>query len=186
VSAGAKLKEELSTEEIKKLVFENEIRKLMEKALHFLSFRPRSGREISDHLRKKFRVSDFGFRISVDQVIDTVIDRLKRLGYVNDEEFSRWWIEQRQTHNPRGARLIRSELFQKGISQEIIDQVLPEDEEGENETILNQGRFQLKHDETKTIPASIQISQPPKRTKITVSLINKNQPIHFWVEEKGD
>ena len=64
-------------------------------------------------------------------IIDTVIDRLKHLGYVDDLKFSQWWVEQRQTHRPRGRQLIKSELYQKGIAQEIIDQVLPEDEESE-------------------------------------------------------
>ncbi len=144
VKSGLRIGQEISEKEIKKLVFENETNKLVEKALRFLSFRPRSEREVRDHIRKKFRISDFGFRISVDQVIDNVIDRLKHLGYLNDLEFARWWIEQRQTHRPRGARLIRSELFQKGIAQEIIEQVLSEDEESEVEQALKTAQKKLR------------------------------------------
>ena len=53
-------------------------------------------------------------------------------------------MEQRQAHRPRGARLIRSELFQKGIAQEIVDQVLPEDEEGEVEQALKTAQKKLR------------------------------------------
>ena len=51
--------------------------------------------------------------------------------------------------------------------------------------ILENGQFSLKHDETKTIPITFRISQPFERTKITVNLVNKNQPIHFWIEQEG-
>jgi len=153
VKSGLKIGQEISRKKIEKLVFENEIKKLMEKALRFLSFRPRSEREVRDHLRKKFPISidsrncrlrTFKFQISVSQIVDNVLDRLKHLGYVDDLEFARWWIEQRQTHSPRGARLIRSELFQKGVAQEIIDKVLPEDEEGEVEQALKTAQKKLR------------------------------------------
>lgn len=52
--------------------------------------------------------------------------------------------------------------------------------------ILENGQFLLKHDEIKTIPVTFRIVQPFERMKITVNLVNKNQPIHFWVEREGD
>lgn len=121
VKSGLKVGQEVSEKEIEKLVFENETSQLLEKALRFLSFRPRSEREVCDYLIKKSQTS-------FDGVIDKILERLGRLGYVNDVEFAKWWVEQRQTHKPRGARLIRSELYQKGVSREIIDKVLGEAE----------------------------------------------------------
>lgn len=154
VKSRLKVGQEISEEEIKKLIFENETNKLTEKALRFLSFRPRSERELRDHLRRKvsrsqsIKVSKMAIdatdAIDTPDTIDTVIDRLEHLGYINDSEFARWWIEQRQTHSPRGARLVRSELYQKGVSQEIIDQVLPEDEEGEVERALKTAKKKLR------------------------------------------
>lgn len=144
VKSGLKVGQEISEEEIEKLVFENETNKLMEKALRFLSFRPRSEREIRDHLRKKIPTSHLPSHTSSDNIINDVLDRLKHLDYVDDLEFAHWWVEQRQTHKPRGARLIRSELYQKGIAKEIIDQVLPEDEEGEVERALQTARKKFR------------------------------------------
>lgn len=137
VKSGLKVGQEISEKEIEKLVFENETNKLMEKALRFLSFRPRSEREVKDHLKKKSQLSS-------DEIIDGVLSRLKHLGYINDLEFVRWWIEQRQAHSPRGAQLIKSELYQKGIAQEIVDQVLPEDEKGEVEQALKTAKKKLR------------------------------------------
>ncbi len=143
VKSGLKVGQEISEEEIEKLVFENETNKLMEKALRFLSFRPRSERELRDRLRTKISKR---LKVSADGIIDNVLDRLKHLDYVNDLEFTKWWIEQRQTHKPRGARLIRSELYQKGVAREIIDKVLgeTEDHEGEVEQALAAARKKLR------------------------------------------
>ena len=144
VKSELKVGQEVSKKELDLLQRCNEVNKLFEKALRFLSFRPRSEKEIRDHLQKKFRVSKFESQISVDQIFDDVLDRLRHLGYVNDLEFSQWWVEQRQTHSPRGLRLIKSELFQKGIAQEIIDKVLPEDKEGEIERALKAATKKLR------------------------------------------
>lgn len=143
VKSGLKIGQEVSEKEVEKLIFENETNKLVEKALRFLSFRPRSEQEIRDYLKKKLPKRAIDTTDAVDAV-DTVTQRLQRLGYLNDLEFTKWWVEQRQTHRPRGARLIRSELFQKGIAQEIIDRVLPEDEESEVERALQTAKKKLR------------------------------------------
>lgn len=106
-----------------------EIEKLVEKALRFLSFRPRSEREVRDHLKRKLSKKT----IDAVDTVDATVEKLKRLGYINDLEFTKWWVEQRQTHKPRGLQLIKSELYQKGIAKEIVDETLggvesPEDE----------------------------------------------------------
>ena len=56
VKSGLKVGQEISEKEIEKLVLENEVRKLMDKALRFLSFRPRSESEVRQYLRKKLSV----------------------------------------------------------------------------------------------------------------------------------
>jgi len=151
IKSGLRIGQEISAKEIEKLVLESETNKMVEKALRFLSFRPRSERELRNHLQRK--VSKYqsvkvsrkaADAIDATDTVDTVIQRLQRLGYLNDLEFARWWVEQRQTHKPRGRQLIKNELYQKGISQEIIDQVLPEDEESEVERALQTAKKKLR------------------------------------------
>ena len=49
---------------------------------------------------------------------------------MNDQEFASLWVENRTQFKPRGKRALSSELFQKGIHNEIIEDVLGElDEE---------------------------------------------------------
>jgi len=83
----------------------------LNRALRFLSFRPRSEKEISDYLKKK----------QVDSIISQkIITKLKESNFLNDVEFAKWWIEQRTLIKPRAWRIIKFELKVKGISDEII------------------------------------------------------------------
>lgn len=94
--------------------------KLYNKALRFLSYRPRSEKEVRENLSKKSRKSRKVEQID-EEIINQVIDKLKQQRFLNDEEFARWWIEQRTKFSPRGLRLIKIELRQKGISDELIE-----------------------------------------------------------------
>ena len=76
-------------------------KKYLDTALHFLSFRPRSEKEVRDNLIKKKAPME---------IIEQVITRLKVHRFVNDEEFVRWWIEQRSKFRPKGMRIIKLEL----------------------------------------------------------------------------
>lgn len=88
--------------------------KLYNNALKFLSFRSRSEKEVFDHLIKKE---------DAVVVITQVITKLKEQKFLNDYEFAKQWIESRMRFRPRGSRLIKMELEQKGISKEIIEQI---------------------------------------------------------------
>jgi len=93
-----------------------------ERALHFLSYRPRSAAEVARRLRQK------GFS---DAATDAVLGRLARSRLVDDEAFARYWIRNREQFNPRGRYGLRYELRQKGVADSVIDALLEGvDEEG--------------------------------------------------------
>ena len=50
-------------------------------------------------------------------------------------------------------------------------------------TTLRKGAFNLKHDGYKTIKEVYATTEPAVRTKVTVSLDNKKQSIHFWMNK---
>ena len=90
-------------------------RRAVEAGLNFISYRPRSAKEVADHLRKK----------SLDATTrDHAIRRLEELGYVDDAAFARFWVESRDTHRPRGRRALAWELRQKGVADAIIEDVV--------------------------------------------------------------
>lgn len=86
-----------------------------ERVLRFLTFRPRSQKEVEDYLDRK-RVDP------VDKL--KLLKRLKQLDFLDDEEFAQWLIEQRARLKPKGKRALKQELCQKGIKPEIVEKVL--------------------------------------------------------------
>jgi regulatory protein len=57
-------------------------------------------------------------RAGVDEAVaESVLGQLRRHQLVDDRAFAEYWVEQRQTFRPRGARLIRAELAQRGVAR---------------------------------------------------------------------
>lgn len=89
---------------------------LLNKAYFFLKFRPRSEKEIRDYLYKKVAKTHWS-RGDVDKIIEN----LKEQELIDDGKFVEWFIRQRMTLKPKGERVLRRELLQKGIDEELID-----------------------------------------------------------------
>lgn len=102
--------DEKEIEEIKSL---DEKRKALNAAFRFLSFRMRSEKELRNKLSEKNYKSE---------IIDTVIERLGELKYINDEDFTKLWIKERMSQ--KGKVVLRQELFKKGIDKKIIEELL--------------------------------------------------------------
>jgi regulatory protein len=116
--------QDLSEEKIASLQAEDASEMAFQKALHFLSYRPRSSAEVQQNLMKR-GVSE--------ALVDETVTRLKRAGLLNDQEFARAWVENRNTFQPRSKSALRMELRRKGLSDEILQPVL--DEQVDEETL---------------------------------------------------
>ena len=111
----------LDEADVAQLQAQDQIDKAYQRALSYLSYRPRTRREVKQYLHKKGMTDD---------VIDSVVERLKSANYLDDAEFGRMWAENRALHNPKGRRALQYELRQKGLSQQEIEESLSElDEE---------------------------------------------------------
>ena len=115
VAAWLRLGQELGEEKIADLKAQDEREITFQKALHFMSYRPRSSAEVRQNLSKR--------GIS-DPLIEETLNRLQSTGLVNDEAFARAWVENRNTFRPRGKPALRMELRRKGLSDEIVQSVL--------------------------------------------------------------
>ena len=115
VAAWLKAGQDLDDGEIARLKAADEHEVTYQKALHFLSFRPRSSTEVRQNLSKR--------RIP-EALIDETIERLQKTKLVNDEAFAQAWVENRNSFHPRGKAALRSELRRKGLSDEIVQSVL--------------------------------------------------------------
>jgi regulatory protein len=78
---------------------------------NFLGSRPRSRWEVEQRLRRSG---------TTDEVIAATLERLERIGFVDDAAFARWWVEQRDRHAPRGRMALETELRAKRIPPTVI------------------------------------------------------------------
>ncbi len=93
--------------------------KLVGLALRFVSFRPRSQKELTEFLAKKMSK----WKVVGAPLLQKVIERMRELGYVDDPKFVSWWITQRSVFRPKGKRALVAELRGKGISTAVIEEV---------------------------------------------------------------
>lgn len=122
VAPWLKIGKELSSEKIAELKAKDEVEKAYQRALNYLSYRERSEEEVRRNLRKH----------DVEELaIEEVLVRLRRNTLVDDKRFAEKWVENRAAFHPRSRRALASELYQKGISRPIIDEVLADVDEHE-------------------------------------------------------
>lgn len=115
VAAWLQVGLQISDEKIAQLKAEDEREVAYQRALNYLSYRPRSVAEVRTNL------------LSHDVPEETVayaLERLGRAGLVDDARFAQAWVENRNEMRPRGRRALAYELRSKGISDELIDQAL--------------------------------------------------------------
>jgi len=100
---------------IAKLLEEETRERALQQALLYLGYRARSESEIRQNLRK---------HEIPEPVIEETLDRLRRDGFANDDQFARAWVENRNNFRPRGRRLLALELRQKGLTDDAIHSAL--------------------------------------------------------------
>lgn len=122
VAAWLKVGQRLTQEKIEELQGQDEAEKAFQRALNFLSYRPRSQAEVERNLRKHEVAED---------LIPEIIERFKRGRLLDDADFARRWVEDRATFRPRGAFALRTELRQKGVPDKAIDLAISDLDETE-------------------------------------------------------
>jgi regulatory protein len=105
----------LTEAEITALRGEDAVHKAVDSAVRLLTYRPRSIAEIRRNLNEK---------LIDESVIEAALHRLSDLGYLDDEAFARFWVENRTAFKPLGPTALRYELRQKGVAEAIIQDVL--------------------------------------------------------------
>lgn len=140
-----KLGDELSESQINELKDDDAVHMVWDKILHFLSFRPRSRKEMVTKLQ--MIVLKVGITCEEQEEI---IKRLEKLHYINDVKFGKWFIEQR-TKVKKGKNLIKQELYEKGLESKLIDSLLQEEVVAgfdEALAVLEKNRWRFKGDDS--------------------------------------
>ena len=163
---------EISEEKLSELRAASDFGKLYQRTLEWVLVRPRSVREVREYLARKLKTSfsdplprarrygaqslqsrPVGRENSSKDVFEfsqDIIERLVEKKYLNDKTFAEWYVENRFVKKGISKKRLKMELMKKGISKEIIDEVLDaRNDEEEIEKMIAKKR--AKYDDEKLI-----------------------------------
>lgn len=133
ITRHLKVGQEIENTHLDNLRSTSQEEKLFAKIINFLSYRPRSVKEVKDRLAKYLIGNE-----NKDSIVESMTQRLLKLGYLDDEKFAEWFVESRNNHRPRSRRELSNELYKKGIPRDISRSVInkmAKDEDAINELI---------------------------------------------------
>ena len=136
---GLKVGREYDESELLVLETESKFGKLYGRALEYCLIRPRSQREVGDYLYRKTRpVRDKTGELKpgvAPEIAARVKERLIEKGYINDQKFAHFWVENRSLTKGASRRKLLSELRAKGVENSIIEQTVSETDRNDNSEI---------------------------------------------------
>ena len=159
VDLHLKVGNRLTSKELNDCRHASEFGKLYCSTLEYVLARPRSIKEVRDHLkdrrkkreltnrqagknrekskeeRTKYKLKTKELPLYTDQDIDEVITRLIKKGYLDDEKFAKFYIENRNTKKGISRKKLSMELEKKGISRDIIESAFTNSERSDIEEI---------------------------------------------------
>ena len=115
VKHGLEMGQELSEGDIEALTGADLRHRCLNAALLYLSYRPRSEAELRQRLHWR------GFD---GDNVEAALTKLREQGLVDDLAFAQFWKDNREAFRPRSRWLTKLELRQKGVADNIIDQVV--------------------------------------------------------------
>lgn len=125
---------EIGKDELDELVLEDEKGKALDKAVKYISSTLKTTRQIRDYLKKK----EYN-----PQTIDYVIEKMQEYKYLDDESYAKAFIS---TYSGKYGKLkLISALKSKGVSDNIIDNVLSSEDLKMENSIENTANKYLKN-----------------------------------------
>jgi regulatory protein len=117
LKSGFRTGDEITPDQLKTLLCEEEAAEAKRVALRYLSHRPRTAKEVRDKLRnKEFPDSD----------ISQAIGDLERAGLLNDAEFARMYIRDAIAAKAVGRTLMKRKLLLLGVEKSVVEAALDE------------------------------------------------------------
>lgn len=158
--------DEMSQEQYKEVTEKILPKRGRERALYLLKYSDRTEQELRRKLSEGFYPPG---------VIDQVLDFLKEYHYIDDENYGRRYVE--TYSNRKSRRQLQSDLQQKGLSRELITELLddfPIDEESQIRVFLQKKHFDRAS------------ATPKERAKLTAALGRKGFSFESIRKSMGD
>lgn len=136
---GIRIGKEYTEEELDEMESESQFGKLYGRTLEYCLMRPHSAKEIRDYLYKKTRdtrTKTGGIKKGVPvEITERVYARLVEKGYIDDEKFARYWVENRNATKGSSRRKIIAELRAKGIEGSVVERLWEDSERSDEDEL---------------------------------------------------
>ena len=141
---GKKVGKEYAEDEQMELETESQFGKLYARALEYCLMRPHSAKEVRDYLWRKTlstktrnrKTGEIKTREGVSKKnAERVFNRLVERGYINDESFAKYWVENRNQTKGTSLRKLQNELRAKGVDSSIISAVIADSTRNDDEEL---------------------------------------------------
>jgi regulatory protein len=138
VDNGLKVGLDLSEEDEARLRMESNFGKAYQRGLEWALSRPHSTKELADYVVRKMRPGSRTARDQLGQLVtreyegwskevaERVQATLIEKGYVNDEKFTRYFIENRRVRKGTSRKRLLLELHNKGIHSSFAEKIMDE------------------------------------------------------------
>lgn len=144
IDLGLKVGQEYDESQLNNLKSESEFGRVYQRSLEYCLTRPHSKKELRDYLFKKTlskldKLGNLKPGVSKD-IVDRVFDRLVDRGYLDDEIFATFWVENRFIKKGISRRRLEMELIKKGIDRTVIENVInnnPRNDNSELAKVIN-------------------------------------------------
>lgn len=114
-----KVGDEVSSEDIAKFKHKADLGKIFDRTLNWIYIRHRSEWEIDQYLKRKTKDESI-----IEEIKSYLVDK----NHIDDEKFSKAWLENRRLLKNVSKRKIKQELLSKRVSDSVINSVLEKDE----------------------------------------------------------
>jgi regulatory protein len=112
---GLRVGDEITEKAVEQIVTAEARSRAQRIAINYLSYRPRSSKEVVQHLVRK------GFS---EELAHRAVDYLRKLQLLDDTKFAHIFVRDRLSRKPVGRALLRRTLQEKGIPPNVVEQVL--------------------------------------------------------------
>lgn len=109
--------DEISDEELHRLILDSDAHRAREKALYLLEYRDHTKKELTEKIART---------VASKEAARAAADRMEELGLIDDGSYAERYSRELFERKKYGPLRVRQELRQKGIEPELIDRLIAE------------------------------------------------------------
>ena len=142
---GIRVGAEYTDEQLTEIETESQFGKVYARALEYCLMRPHSAKEVRDYLYRKTRTVKLRSKKTGElydkpgvssSITQRVYDRLIEKGHISDENFTRYWVDNRSLTKGASRRKLTSELQAKGVESSIIEKYLSQSDRSDEDELV--------------------------------------------------